>query len=127
MVWDRPSSDSRKSSLVRSRTISPFLPYTLASRLTTLTSVEKVTSCAARAREVEASRPAAESIRPRREGRAAEDLPHPAMPAGFGLDDSFTGCLKDASGGRPVSAWGRRRFAGGLARRDSTEVRALFR
>src|ERR1019366_1453999 len=71
MGCGRPSSDSRKSSRVRSRTISPFLPYTLASTLTTLTSVENVTSCAARARAPEANNPAAVSSRRRREGRAA--------------------------------------------------------
>src|ERR1700736_5603339 len=42
MLWGRPFSDIEKSSLVRSRTISPFLVRTVASRFTTFTSVEKV-------------------------------------------------------------------------------------
>src|SRR6185369_3912795 len=42
MSCARPSSSSRKSFLVRSLTIAPFLLRTLANRLTTLTPVENV-------------------------------------------------------------------------------------
>src|SRR5664279_375 len=103
MVWGRPSSDSRKSSLARSRTISPFLPYTLASTLTTLTSVEKVTSCQARAREAQANKTATESARRRREGRAAVDLPGAAVARGTGLDGSLTRLPWDVARGPVVS------------------------
>src|ERR1035441_1781261 len=102
MGCGRPSSDSRKSSRVRSRTISPFLPYTLASTLTTLTSVENVTSCAARARVPEANNPAAESNRRRRDGRAAVDLPGAAVP-GIRLDGSLTRLPLDVARGPAVS------------------------
>src|ERR1019366_4672555 len=100
MVCGRPSSDSRKSSRVRSRTISPFLPYTLASTLTTLTSVENVTSCVARATAPEANSPAAESSRRRREGR---DLPDAAVPRVIGLDGSLTRLPLDVARG-PVGS-----------------------
>src|ERR1035441_8145245 len=103
MVCGRPSSDSRKSSRVRSRTISPFLPYTLASTLTTLTSVENVTSCSARARALEANSPAAESSRRRREVRSAVDLPGAAVPRGIGLDGSLTRLPLDVARGPTVS------------------------
>src|ERR1035437_1103236 len=111
MVWGRPSSDSRKSSLARSRTISPFLPYTLASRLTTLTSVEKVTSCQARAREAEASRPAAERIRRRRVGRATADsaggLGGGGWVTGFGLEGGrrVGRATADSADGLGVDGW----------------------
>src|SRR5262249_16808284 len=46
----RPSSSRMKSSLVRLRTMSPFLSRTVASKFTTFTSAEKVFSCCARVR-----------------------------------------------------------------------------
>src|SRR5579864_292267 len=48
MVCGRPFSETEKSSLARSSTISPLFVRTVASMLMTFTSVEKVESCWAR-------------------------------------------------------------------------------
>src|ERR1700722_20058688 len=67
MVCGRPFSESEKSSLVRSGTSSPFLLRTVASTLTTFTSVEKVgSSCWPRSKVRRLSRVVDESKNRRR-------------------------------------------------------------
>src|SRR6185369_8872327 len=68
-VCGRPFSESEKSSLVRLRMSAPFLSTTVASRLTTFTSVEKVgSSCPCSSGPLQ-KREAAERTNWRREQR----------------------------------------------------------